>query len=209
MIQTKMQLTRFAKFAWFVLGLNLLVIVWGAFVRATGSGAGCGSNWPLCNGEVIPQAPAIETVIEFSHRISSGLALISVVVLLVWGFRAYPRKHPVRLGALLSMILMIIEALIGAGLVLLELVAYNVSVARAYWMAGHLINTFLLLATLTLTAWWASGGERLQLRRQGGVLVMLVLSFIAMLILGASGAVTALSLIHILHERLTDIDRFN
>ena len=192
MIQTKLYLTRFAKFAWFVLGLNLLVIAWGAFVRATGSGAGCGSNWPLCNGEVIPQAPAIGTIIEFSHRISSGLALVSVIVLLVWGFRAYPRKHPVRLGALLSMILMILEALIGAGLVLLELVAYNVSVARAYWMAGHLINTFLLLATLTLTAWWASGGERLQLRRQGSVLVMLVLSFIAMLILGASGAVTAL-----------------
>ena len=131
MIETKMHLTRFAKFAWFVLGLNLLVIVWGAFVRATGSGAGCGSNWPLCNGEVIPQAPAIETIIEFSHRISSGLALIAVVVLLAWAFRAYPRKHPVRLGALLSMILMILEALIGAGLVLLELVAYNVAVARA------------------------------------------------------------------------------
>jgi heme A synthase len=187
-----MLLSRFAKYAWFVLSLNLFVIVWGAFVRATGSGAGCGSHWPLCNGEVLPRAPALETIIEFSHRLTSGLALIAVVVLLIWGFRTHPRRHPVRLGALLSFILMIVEALIGAGLVLLELVAYNVSVARAFWMAGHLVNTFFLLAALTLTAWWASGGERLSLRRQGLTLALLALALLGMLILGASGAVTAL-----------------
>ena len=75
---------RYARFAWGVVLLNIVVIIWGAFVRATGSGAGCGDNWPLCQGEVIPRPESIETVIEFSHRVTSGLALIAVVVLLIW-----------------------------------------------------------------------------------------------------------------------------
>ena len=85
-----MQLTRFAKFAWFVLIWNVITALWGAFVRATGSGAGCGSHWPLCNGQVVPQTEQVATLVEFSHRIMSGLAMIGVLVLLVWAFRAYP-----------------------------------------------------------------------------------------------------------------------
>src|SRR5215212_415734 len=87
---------RYVRFSWGVLGLNMLVIIWGAFVRASGSGAGCGSHWPLCQGEVIPRPQQIETVIEFSHRLSSGLALLAVVTLVIWGFRAYPKGHGVR-----------------------------------------------------------------------------------------------------------------
>ena len=90
----------FTVYSWAVLAYNLLVIMWGAFVRAMGSGAGCGSHWPLCNGEVIPRAPDTQMLIEFSHRISSGLALLSVVVLVVWAFRAYPKRDGVRLGGL-------------------------------------------------------------------------------------------------------------
>ncbi len=183
---------RFAAFAWGVLGYNLLVILWGAVVRATGSGAGCGSHWPLCNGELIVRAPAIETLIELSHRLTSGLALISVVILLVWARRAFPAGHVIRKGAMASMILIIIEALIGAGLVLLEYVAFDESLARAYWMAGHLLNTFLLLAALTLTAWWASGYPALQWQGQGLVGWLLTLSLILLLVLGVSGGITAL-----------------
>lgn len=187
-----MKLSKFAIFAWGVLAYTLFVIVWGAFVRATGSGAGCGSHWPLCNGEVIPRAPEIETLIEFSHRITSGLALFAVLGMLIWAWRRYAPGDPVRLGALWSFIFMVIEALIGAGLVLLEYVAHNVSIARAWWMAGHLINTFILVGWLTLTAWWASGGGRLRLRGQGTVLLTMVVALVAMLILGASGGITAL-----------------
>ncbi len=182
----------FTIYAWAVLAYNLVVIMWGAFVRATGSGAGCGSHWPLCNGEVIPRAPTTETLIEFSHRISSGLALLSVIILLVWAYRAYPKGHAVRTGAVIAMIFMIIEALVGAGLVLFEYVATNVSIARAWWMAGHLVNTFLLLAALALTAWWASGHVKPSLRGQGWFVWALVPGFLGMLILGASGGVTAL-----------------
>ena len=91
-----------ARFAWAVLGYNLLVIVWGAFVRATGSGAGCGNHWPLCNGEVVPRSPGVETLIEFGHRTTSGLALLAVIALFVWTRRARPAGHPARLGAWLS-----------------------------------------------------------------------------------------------------------
>lgn len=183
---------RFSAYAWGVLAYNLIVIMWGAFVRATGSGAGCGSHWPLCNGEVIPRQPSTETFIEFSHRVSSGLALISVVILLVWAYRAYPKGHPVRFGAVITMFFMVVEALIGAGLVLFQYVATNVSIARAYWMAGHLVNTFILLAAITVTAWWASGYPTPRLRGQGWFIWALLPGHLAMLVLGASGGITAL-----------------
>ncbi len=185
-------MSRFAKFAWLTLGYNVLVILWGAFVRATGSGAGCGSHWPLCNGEVIPRSPTVETLIEFSHRLTSGLAFLLVFAMLIWAFRAYPKKHIVRLGAVLSMFFMVTEALVGAGLVLFEQVATTVTMARAVWMSAHLLNTFILLGAITLTAWWASGGERFPLRGQGWVLPKVLGALVLMTLIGMSGAVTAL-----------------
>ena len=183
---------RYARFAWGTLGLNIFVIVWGAFVRASGSGAGCGSHWPLCNGEIIPQPERIATVIEFFHRVTSGLALIAVLVLVVWAFRAYPKGNPVRIGALASLVFIIIESLVGAALVLLQYVEFNVSVGRAIWMSIHLTNTLLLIAVLTLTAWWASGGKGFRLRGHGATGGTLLAAIIGMFILGVSGAITAL-----------------
>src|ERR1700694_5808070 len=109
-------MTRFARYAWWVLGINLLVILWGAFVRASGSGAGCGSHWPLCQGEVLPRAPATATLIELAHRVTSGTALLLIVGLFLWSRRAAPRGSAVRLGAALSLVFMLGEALLGAGL---------------------------------------------------------------------------------------------
>lgn len=184
--------SRFATFAWGVLAYNLLVVLWGAYVRASGSGAGCGSHWPLCNGEVVPRAEQIETVVEFTHRLTSGLALLAVVTLLVWAVRAFPTGHRVRRGAKLSMGFMVLEALVGAGLVLLELVADDASTARAWWMIAHLVNTFLLIGALALTSWWASGGAEVRLARQGGVGLALWAGVAGMLAVGASGAIAAL-----------------
>jgi|RhiMethySRZTD1v2_1073278.scaffolds.fasta_scaffold00079_32 heme A synthase len=191
------------RFAWFVLAYNVAVILWGAYVRATGSGAGCGNHWPLCNGEVVPRAPQLATLIEFSHRLSSGLALIAIAVLVIWIFRACPSRHPARLGAVLSAILILTEAAIGAGLVLFELVADNATIARAMFVGVHLLNTFLLLAALTLTAWWVSVGVPFAAQR-GRQAAILSAACVALLIAGGSGAVAALGDTLFPSSRLTD-----
>lgn len=189
-----LKLNKFATFAWAVLAYNLAVILWGAFVRATGSGAGCGSHWPLCNGEIVPRAPQWATLVELSHRLTSGLALLLVLALVIWAFLAYPRGHRVRKGAALSIFFILTEALVGAGLVLFELVADNASMARALFMSVHLANTFVLVAMLTVTAWWATGGNAPQLKSEGnhkwGVAFALALA--GTVVLGMSGAVAAL-----------------
>ncbi|HEY8549618.1 MAG TPA: COX15/CtaA family protein [Vicinamibacterales bacterium] len=183
---------RLARFSWGVVLYNLAVILWGAYVRATGSGAGCGRHWPLCNGEVIPRSPTAEMLIEFSHRLTSGLALLLVVVLLVRVWRAFGAGHPARKGAVWSMAFMLAEAAVGAGLVLFELVADNASMARAMFMAVHLANTFLLIASLALTAYWVSGGAEVSLRGRGGIGAAVGVMAIGLIVVGISGAVAAL-----------------
>ena len=187
-----MRLGGFARFAWGVLAYDLAVVAWGAYVRATGSGAGCGRHWPLCNGEIVPQSPRIQTLVELSHRVSSGVALVLAAALLVWALRAFPRGHLVRKGAAVGMGLMLMEAGIGAALVLFELVAHDASMKRALSVSLHLGNTFLLLAATALTAWWASGGVRPSVRGQRAVVSLLAVPVLAMFFVGASGAITAL-----------------
>src|SRR5664279_3445372 len=84
------------RFAWFVVFYNVLVILWGALVRASGSGAGCGNHWPLCNGQVIPVSPNVHTIIEFTHRMMTVGATLVVIALLVWTFRATVKGHAAR-----------------------------------------------------------------------------------------------------------------
>lgn len=183
---------RLAKLAWGTLAYNLAVIAWGAFVRATGSGAGCGRHWPMCNGEVIPRPKHVETVIELAHRLSSGVALILVVATCVATFRAWPRGSSARRAAATSVGFIFGEALLGAGLVLFELVAHDASMKRALSMALHLNNTFFLLAALTATAYFVSGGEKIRWRDQGLVRAPLGSALLAMMLLGTSGALAAL-----------------
>lgn len=183
---------RFSRYAWALVAYTLLVILFGVVVRATGSGAGCGSHWPTCNGEVLPTLASAETLIEFTHRLTSGLIGLLAIALVVWAFRAFPKGSPVRWGAVATLVLTIVEGLIGAALVRMELVADNASAARAAWIAGHLVNTFLLFGALGLTAWWGSGGKPPRLRGQGSLLGWLGAGVVAMLLLGMSGAVTAL-----------------
>ena len=181
-----------ATFARLVLAYTVAVILWGAYVRATGSGAGCGGHWPLCNGEMIPREVSAQTLIEYSHRITSGLALIGVVALLWWTLRGCPAGHPARRGAWWSMFFMLTEAGVGAALVLFELVADNASMARAMFMAAHLVNTFLLIAAMALTAHWLSGGAPLRPGARPGTAAVVSALAAALLLVGVSGAVAAL-----------------
>jgi heme a synthase len=157
--QAPTRTANFERFSWGVLGWNVLVVLWGAVVRASGSGAGCGSHWPLCNGEVIPVAPRLETIIEFTHRAMSGVALVAVVALWLWSRRSFARDSRVRRVALASLVFLITEALLGAGLVLFNYVDKNQSVGRAFYLSLHLLNTLLLLGALALTAWFSREGR--------------------------------------------------
>lgn len=184
-------MNRFRAYAWWVVVYNILVILWGALVRATGSGAGCGEHWPLCNGQVVPVAHEIETVVEFVHRVTSGVAFAFVVGLLVWAARAFPAGHPARRSAAWSFIFMVIESLVGAFIVVRALTGDDSSVARAVVIAVHQANTLLLLGALTLTAWWAER-EGAPAVRGAGLSAALGVGLAGMLLLGSTGAITAL-----------------
>jgi len=183
---------RFTRFAWFLVVYTIAVILWGAFVRASGSGAGCGAHWPSCQGDIIPRPESIETVIEFTHRLMSGLFGILILGLVIWAFRVFPKRHVVRKTAVLSLFFTVTESLLGAGLVLFELVAYNISAERAVAAALHLTNTYLLLGFVTLTAWWSSRERPGRVRLQGTAVWLLGIGLAAMIILSAAGAITAL-----------------
>jgi heme A synthase len=176
----------FRRFSALALGFTLLVILWGAYVRASGSGAGCGNHWPTCNGEVVPRPKSQATVIEFTHRATSGLAFLMVAGQLVWALRLFPRGHGARRAAVAAMALMVTEAGVGAGLVLFEMVAGNKSVGRAAWMAAHLLNTFLLIGAMTLTRHRAASPA--PARPRPWLLVCLA----GVLLVAMSGAVAAL-----------------
>ncbi|NLG99118.1 MAG: heme A synthase [Chloroflexi bacterium] len=184
--------TKFSRFSWIVLAYNVLVVLFGAFVRATGSGAGCGAHWPLCNGVVIPRPERIETVIELTHRLTSGMVIILAAVLVVWAWRKYPKGSLLRFSSGAVGFFTITESLVGASLVLFGWVADDDSVARAISMMVHLVNTFLLLGAITLTAWWSTTGEPKGLAWKGVNGPLLAAGAAAILLLGASGAVTAL-----------------
>jgi len=181
------------RFAWAVVAYNVLVILWGAVVRATGSGAGCGNHWPLCNGQMVPLSPRLDTVIEFTHRCMTGGSIFIVIGLLVWTFRSTVKGQAARVFAVASTVLLINEAFLGALLVKLGYVTGNQSVGRVVVLSIHLSNTLLLLAALTLTAKllgtgqiWRELGARRVLR------LWALLGLAATLVVGVSGSLAAL-----------------
>ncbi len=183
----------FVRVAKPALVLTIFVILFGAVVRITGSGAGCGQHWPTCNGEVAHLPRRLETLIELTHRVTSGLALLAVVGLVVVAVREHPREHRARKLAYVALTLMVVEALIGAVLVLFALVEKNASVGRVVVMPVHLVSTYALTATLALSArpfdprvpFEASTPPR-------WVLGWLSLGAAVIVVVSATGAVTAL-----------------
>jgi len=181
------------RFAWGVLVYFIAVILWGTLVRATGSGAGCGNHWPLCNGTVLQHSARVDTMIEFVHRITSGLSFFAVVGLLVWTFVGTVRGHLARAAAVAAVSFTLIEAILGALLVKLGLTAQSQSPLRPAYLALHLANTLLLLGALTLTAHLLS-------RRHGYLrgTVRLVAPFgalaaiLVVMIVGVTGSLAAL-----------------
>ena len=182
-----------ARYAWAVVAYNVLVITWGALVRATGSGAGCGNHWPLCNGQVVPISPGMHTMIEFTHRCMTGGATFAVIGLLMLTFRSTVRGQAARGFAVASGVLLLNEALLGALLVKLGYVTTNQSVGRVVMLSVHLSNTLVLLGGLTLTAVMLSTGQHwIELRARARGLRWAVLGLLATLMVGVSGSLAAL-----------------
>jgi cytochrome c oxidase assembly protein subunit 15 len=195
-METEIKLSRFAKYAWFVLGYNILVILWGVFLRASKSGDGCGQHWLTCHGEVVPSAPELKTVIEFSHRIMSALDGLIVLVLVIWAIRVWRKDRAasaIMKMAIGSFVFVLVEGLIGAGLVLTGNTAGSYSESRPLWAMGHLISTFILLVFMSLTAWYASGGRVFSLRQPRKSLMLLGIGILGILLVGMSGSLAALS----------------
>jgi len=180
------------RFAWFVVGYNTLVILWGALVRATGSGAGCGNHWPLCNGQVIPLSPTVHTIVEFTHRCMTFGSLVVVLGLLVWTFRATVKGTAARVLAVTSTVLLLNEAFLGALLVKLGYVTGNQSVGRMVLLSIHLSNTLLLLAALTLTARFLGTRERWAGLMSAKDVAWGIAGLTATLVVGVSGSLAAL-----------------
>jgi heme a synthase len=146
------------RFSWFsrvVFGTGLLTILWGYFLRISESGDGCGTDWPLCHGALVPTEHPFSTWVEFTHRVTSGWVLILVLVLAFWARRVYREGHLVRRAALAALLLTVSESLFGALLVVLGWVATDVSLGRILIRPFHVTNTFLLLGALALVPWWA------------------------------------------------------
>jgi heme a synthase len=181
------------RFAWAVLVYFVAVILWGAVTRATGAGDGCGNHWPLCNGTIIQHSPSVDTLIEFTHRVTSGISFFSVIGLMVWIFRTTVRGHLARATSVASVAFTLVEAILGALLVKLGLTAQSQSPLRAPYLALHFANTLLLIAGLTLTAHLLS-------RREGYFwrTIRLVsptgtgLGLLVILVVGVTGSLAAL-----------------
>ena len=182
-----------ARFAWATLCCNVAVVLWGAYVRATGSGAGCGNKWPLCSGNLLGTSAKTQTIIEFTHRVTSGIVLLMVAALVIWCWRVTSRHDWARYSAVLAAVFLANEALLGAALVLLDHVAQDKSSGRIVFLCLHFGNTLLLLATLSLTAAWLSkGGGDFALIRKPRELIAIGLGVLATMLIGITGAVAAL-----------------
>ncbi len=185
--------TLLQRYSWFVVAFNVLVILWGNVVTATGSGNGCGDHWPLCGGTVVQHWQTAASIIEFAHRASSGLDGLFVVALVFWTWTAMPRRHLARISSAIALFLTFNEGLLGALLVLLHHTGADQSPMRAFWLSLHLVNTLLLLASVALTAHFLG---RTTGRMRGGVelrhgLAALV-GLTATLAVGVSGSLAAL-----------------
>lgn len=174
---------------------NALVIVQGAFVRATGSGAGCGRHWPLCNGEIVPLSGSVHTAIEFTHRLLS----LAVLLLGAWLFARVWRARRERPGlfafTVAATAFLLIEAALGALTVLWGLTGDNQSVARGLMVATHLVNSLLLVGSLAGVLLYAlprPPAWPLRLRRQGPLGAVLAIGLLGMLVLMFSGGIAAM-----------------
>lgn len=184
---------KFTIYLKYLIVYTLIVILWGAWVRISHSGDGCGDTWPLCKGVLIPEAERGKTWVEYLHRLTSGIFGIAILVMYLRARKIFSSDHLARRWALLSLIFTISEALLGAKLVLFKLVGTNDSPFRAFAMSLHLINSLALTACIYLTYEfskkdaWIKYPKSLSFPLQGRWLILMFW------LIGTSGAIAALA----------------
>ena len=181
--------------AWTALLANVVVILQGAVVRATGSGDGCGRSWPDCNGAVVPLGHGVETLVEFSHRLLTTVVLALGIWLVVRAWRLRRDRPGLLAFALLAFAFLLVEAGLGAATVLLGLTGDTVSTGRGVMVATHMVNSLLFVGALTGTVVYArddAPGWPLRLGRQAPLAVTLGLGLVGMLVLIFSGGIAAM-----------------
>lgn len=182
-----------ARFAWLVVAYNVAVILWGGYVRASGSGAGCGRRWPLCNGEILPLTTQSQTLIEFMHRVTSAVSLVLLSFLVVWCWKRTSKGDWARYSAFCGLFLLLNEALLGALLVWFDHVGSDPSTAHALFLSLHFANTLLLLAALALTARWLSNRERrFVVFAEPHERITTALGLISVMVIGMTGSLASL-----------------
>lgn len=186
------QPSRLSRFAWGLVWYTVLVILWGAWVRISHSGDGCGEHWPLCNGQAIPVNAGAKTWIEISHRYSTALYGLVVVGLIITVRQRFNAGHAARFWAVAALLFTVTEALIGRQLVKLGLVDQSTDLLRLIVMPLHLVNTSALLISVVILAESISFPTSLRRERQPGVHGLLWACGAALLILLCSGAIAAL-----------------
>jgi heme A synthase len=189
-MSTELAEQRVRRLGWVLAFYNGLVILFGAWVRVTGSGAGCGEHWPTCHGEIIPRTPSAQTLVEFTHRVTSGLDGLLLLGLAILVARTISRSST-RRWTVVAVLFLVLEALLGRALVDLKLVADDTSGARVVVVGLHLVNTLLLsfaiaMIPLSLTSRGAPLAPHAGSRR--GVLA----AALAFCVACSTGAVTAL-----------------
>lgn len=182
-----------ARFAWVIVAYNMSIILWGAYVRGSGSGAGCGSRWPLCNGEILPSITQSQTLIEFMHRVSSAVSLILVFLLVVWAWRHTSKGDWPRYSSACGLFLLFNEAILGAALVLFDHVGLDPSATHALFLCLHFGNTLFLLAALALTARWLSNrGPRHVVVANPRERIAIGLGLLSVVVVGMTGSLASL-----------------
>lgn len=182
---------QFARFVWFVLVYDVLVVLWGAYVRVSFSGDGCGAHWPLCNGQIVPRTET-KALVELAHRVTSGGSLVLAIAMLVWAFRVSPKRSDVRRWSAWALVFTASEALIGAAIVLLRLVAHDKSLVRGVSTSLHLTNTFMLLASVAITTRVATGAPAIAFKKRGWLGVLAGGALFTTIFIAATGSIAAL-----------------
>ncbi len=144
-------MSRYQKLAIAAVGAAYLLLIVGAVVRLTGAGAGCGSEWPFCNGQFVPSATGHSTVFDFSHRLLAFLTTILVLALVVDGWQWRARKPLLFWGSLVALVLVATQVALGAITAVSHLTP---SMEVAHLGLAQVFIAVLLIVTLLALAPW-------------------------------------------------------